>query len=400
VNDTLKSPAELTAELAAARAQIEALKHDRAHDGEDPLGATGGVYALVDGLTQSLYRTDLQGRVTFANARYCQVMGRTRAELLGKTAHDLFPEDLASKYQDDDRKVLETREPLEMVEEHRLPGGDMIYVQVIKTPVFDLQGRVVGMQAMFWDVTERKLYQEMLERLAAIVEASDDAIIGTTVEGIILSWNPGAERLYGYTTQEAIGKRIDLVIPNELRDEMTAVKERMEAGERISHFETVRRRKDGKKVDVALSLAPIHGPKGAISGVSCIARDISDRRRAEYAVDQLAAIVQSSFDAIIGHTLEGEITTWNPAAERLYGYKAEEVLGKSITMLSPAERQDELFLLVGRVAREEQIRNFPTVHVAKDGRKIEISLSVSPIIDAELDRVTGISIIAHAVGGN
>lgn len=144
-------------------------------------------------------------------------------------------------------------------------------------------------------------------------------------------------------------------------------------------------------------MAPIHGAKGAISGVSCIARGISDRRKAEYAIDHLAAIVQSSFDAIISHTLEGEITTWNPAAERLYGYKAEEMLGRSITVLSPAERQDELFLLVGRVAREEQIRNFPTVHVARDGRRIEISLSVSPIIDAELDRVTAISIVAHRV---
>jgi len=363
---------------------------------QDALRENEAIYhSLVDGLTQNLFRKDLEGRVTFANATYCATMGRSLQDLIGKTDFDLFPADLAAKYVADDKKVIETRKSLEVIEEHQRPTGETLHVQVIKTAVCDSHGRVIGTQGMFWDVTEKILYQQTLERLAAIVESSEDAIIGTTLDGIVLSWNPGAERLYGYNMNEAIGKRIDMVVPREVRDEVLAIEERMRAGERISNLETSRINKEGKRINVSLSVAPIKNVEGQIVGICGIARDISARQQAEHAIDQLAAIVRSSSDAIMGHTLEGTITTWNPAAEKLYGYSVDEMLGKSITLLSPEDRQDELFLLVGRVAREELIHEFQTVHVAKGGKRLEVSLSVSPIIDAELDRVTGISIISH-----
>jgi PAS domain S-box-containing protein len=363
---------------------------------EDAVADSEQLYhSLVDSLAQNVFRKDLWGRVTFANSTYCQTLGRSLRDLLGQTDFDLFPKELAEKYVADDRKVIETRQPLDLIEEHRKPTGELIYVQVVKTPIVDSAGRVVGTQGMFWDVTEKKLYEETLERLAAIVESSEDAIIGASIDGTILSWNPGAERLYGYAAGEIIGKPIEALVPPRLRDEVQAIKERMAADDRISNLETLRVTKDGREIKVSVSVAPIKNGGGRIVGISGITRDISARSQAEQAIDELAAIMRSSPDAIIGHTLEGTVTTWNPAAEKLYGYSGDEMLGKSITMLSPPEKQDELFTLVGRVAREERIDAFPTVHVARDGRRLDVTLTVSPVVDTELDRVTGISIIAR-----
>ena len=352
-------------------------------------------HSLVDNLIQNIFRKDLTGHLTFVNQQYCKELGKTSDELIGKTDFDLFPEELAEKYVIDDQRVIETGKTLELVEKHLLPDGQVQFVQVVKTPVFDAQHHIIGTQGIFWDVTEKKRYEQTLERLAAIVESSDDGIIGTTVDGVIESWNSGAERLYGYTASEVIGKDIKKTVPLELRYEVDSIKSQLQAGERISNLETVRVTKEGRRIDVSLSVAPIRDSSGKVVGVSGIARDISERKQTEQALSQLAAIVSSTHDAIIGHTLEGKITTWNTAAEKLYGYSAQDVLNQSITRLSPPDRQDELFRLVGRIAREERIENYRTQHVTRAGQPLDVTLTVSPILDHDQDRVLGISIIAR-----
>src|SRR2546430_6839588 len=125
------------------------------------------------------------------------------------------------------------------------------------------------------------LFRSERARLAAIVESSDDAIIGKTLDGIITNWNPGAERLYGYSAAEALGRPLDIIIPPDHADELPAILEQLRRGEHIKHFETVRVRKDGRRLDVSLSISPLKDASGRIVGAATIARDITDRKRAE-----------------------------------------------------------------------------------------------------------------------
>jgi PAS domain S-box-containing protein len=122
---------------------------------------------------------------------------------------------------------------------------------------------------------------ETAQRLAAIVESSDDAILAKDLNGTIISWNSGAERLFGYTAHEAIGRPVTMLIPDDRADEEPSILARIRSGERIDHYETVRRRKDGRLVEISLSVSPIRGRGGEIVGASKIARDITERRRAE-----------------------------------------------------------------------------------------------------------------------
>jgi PAS domain S-box-containing protein len=137
-------------------------------------------------------------------------------------------------------------------------------------------------------------------RLAAIVEASDDAIIGKLLDGTVTSWNAGAQKLYGYTAAEMVGTNISRLVPADLPDELPDILRRVGRGERVAHFMTRRTRKDGSSVDVSITVSPISDSRGALLGATTVARDITDRERAVQAAARLGAIVDSSDDAIIG----------------------------------------------------------------------------------------------------
>jgi len=223
---------------------------------------------------------------------------------------------------------------------------------------------------------------EVAARLAAIVDSSDDAIISKTGEGIITSWNRGAERMFGYTAKEAIGQPITLIIPPERVDEETAVLGTIRAGRRVDHFDTMRVAKSGETVRVSLTISPIRDAAGRIIGAFKIARDLSRQRQGEIAQARLAAIVDSSDDAIVSKTLEGIITSWNAAAERMFGWSAEEAVGQHITLIIPAEYHEEETHVLARLARGERINHFETIRQRKDGTRLPVSLTVSPVRDA------------------
>jgi len=178
-------------------------------------------------------------------------------------------------------------------------------------------------------------------RLASIVASADDAIISKDLSGIIASWNRAAETIFGYTEAEAIGRSIRLIVPPELYEEEEDILRRVRSGEGVTHFETVRIRKDGQRIDVSLTVSPIVTADGRIVGASKIARDITERRRLERDARHFAAIVESSDDAIVSKDLNGTILSWNRAAERLFGYTAPEMVGQSIRRVIPADRQQE-----------------------------------------------------------
>jgi len=234
-------------------------------------------------------------------------------------------------------------------------------------------------------------------RLAAIVDSSDDIIVSKTVDGTITSWNRTAERVFGWTAAEAVGRHITLIIPQDRWAEEDDVLARIRRGERVDHFETVRVTKDGRLIDVSITVSPIRNASGQIVGASKIARDIGERQRSEVAQARLAAIIDSSDDVIVGKTLEGIITSWNPAAERVFGWTAAEAVGRHITLIIPEDRRAEEDDVLARIRRGERVDHFETVRVTKDRRLIDVSITVSPIRDAS-GRIVGASKIARDIG--
>jgi PAS domain S-box-containing protein len=232
--------------------------------------------------------------------------------------------------------------------------------------------------------------------LVAIVESSDDAIVSKSLDGVVMSWNPGAERIFGWTASEAIGRHITFIIPRERYPEETEILARLARGEKIDHFETVRVRKDGRLIDVSLTVSPVRSGDGRIIGASKIARDITAQRQEEIDRARLAAIVDSTDDAIVGKTLGGIITSWNPAAERMFGWTAAEAVGCHISLIIPDDRRPEEEQVLARIRRGEPVEHFDTIRVTKDGRFLDVSLTVSPIRDAR-GRIIGASKVARDI---
>jgi two-component system sensor histidine kinase VicK len=230
---------------------------------------------------------------------------------------------------------------------------------------------------------------------AMLVESSDDAIIGTTPQGVITTWNLAAEGLYGYRGEAMVSKNIAFLLPPDRLEELGAVLGRVATGGGAQHYETKRVHKDGSLIDVSMTVSPILNPAGAIVGTSTIQRNITERKRTDTVTAEMAAIVDSSNDAIVGKTLEGVITTWNRGAEHVYGYTAAEMVGKSVSLLVPPGRPDEVREIIDRmVVNDARTEHFETQRVCKDGRVIDVSLTVSPIRDSE-GTIVGASSVAR-----
>ena len=235
-----------------------------------------------------------------------------------------------------------------------------------------------------------------VRHLARVVESSDDAIVSKDLNGVITSWNRAAERMFGYTAAEAIGQSIRMIIPADRQGEEDMVLGRIRAGEAVTNYETIRQRKDGTQLPISLTVSPIVDDAGRVIGASKIARDISERTAAVVATRRLAAVVESSDDAIITKDLSSVITSWNSAAEKMFGYSAAEAIGRSVRMLIPAEMQDEEDVVLAKIRAGEKIDHYETVRQRKDGSRVLISLTVSPLRD-EKGTIVGASKVARDV---
>jgi PAS domain S-box-containing protein len=233
-------------------------------------------------------------------------------------------------------------------------------------------------------------------RLQAIVASAADAIIGKDIRGVVQSWNPGAERLYGYTADEMTGREMTVLLPPDRQNEERFILERIARGERVDHFDTVRQRKDGRLVNVSIAISPIISKDGTILGASHVARDITAGSELELARARLAAIVESSDDAIISKDLNGVVQTWNKGAERLYGYIAVEMIGRPMSLLLPPDRPDEEAGILNRLSMGDRVDHFETVRKRKDGSQVDVSVTISPVYDKD-GRVMGASHVARDI---
>ncbi len=253
---------------------------------EEALGAANSYNrSLIEASLDPLVTIGPDGKITDVNAATETATGRSRADLVGTDISDYFtePEKAKAGYLQVFREGTVRDYPLEL----RHVNGTVTPVLYNASVYRDENNGVAGVFAAARDITHLKRAEEKLSHLAAIVESSDDAIIGKTLDERILSWNRGAERIYGYTAEESVGKSVSMVVPPDLQGELTGIMERVKRGERVEHFETTRRRKDGKTIHVALTVSPIRDGNGKIIAASTIARDITGRKRAEEEIQKL-----------------------------------------------------------------------------------------------------------------
>jgi PAS domain S-box-containing protein len=236
--------------------------------------------AILDNSATVIFLKDLAGRYLLVNRRYEEVFRIAQTDVLGRTDYDLFPAEVADQFQANDRAALAAGLPITFEESAQQDDGIHSYIS-IKFPLHGPDGAVTGVCGIASDITERKLLDTAGLHLAAIVESSTDAIISKNLNGIITSWNTGAERIFGYTAAEVIGQPVSILAAPDRLDEMPDILSKIKQGLRVEHFETRRRRKDGQIIDVALTVSPVRDAEGRIAGASKIARDISDRKRAE-----------------------------------------------------------------------------------------------------------------------
>jgi PAS domain S-box-containing protein len=356
--------------------------------------------------------TDAEGRVTFMNGVAESLTGWMQSEAAGRPLAEVF------------QIVNEgSREPganpaLRALREGTVVGlanhtiliardGTERFIDDSAAPIRDDLGAAVGAVLVFRDVTERRKAEEAQARLATIVDSSQDAIISKTLDGVIRSWNAGAERLFDYTAHEAIGQPITLIIPPDRRDEEYEILARISLGERIEHFETVRVSKQGRLIDISLTVSPIRDRDGRIIGASKIARDITDRKRVDKALEE-ANQRKDQFIALLAHELRNPLAPLRNGLQviRLAGTDASAVaqardmmdrqLGHMVRLIDDLldisrVSQNKMELRRSRVLLKDVISSAvetarPAIEEA--GHEFTISLPPEPVyLDADLTRL-------------
>ena len=286
-NELERRVQERTAELAEANQWLQREVEERKAVEADLRESEEKYKTLVETSPDAVILADLTGHATFVSSRFLEIYGaETADEVMGKTAWDnIAPED-HEKGRVYFRKTLEDGITRGVEYTFIRKDGTRIPVELSAALVKDASGKPMAIISVLRNITERKRAEEQLARLAGIVESSQDGIIGGTLDGVVIAWNAGAERLYGYTAEEAIGQQIRFLVSPDRPDETVELRARIARGEVLEPYETVRRRKDGTLIDVSMTLSPIRNGGGRIVGVSSIARDITERRRAEEALQR------------------------------------------------------------------------------------------------------------------
>jgi PAS domain S-box-containing protein len=251
------------------------------------------------------------------------------------------------------------------------PDGSRVTVSMHVDPIRDKDGTIAGVVNFFYDFRERKQAEQTTRLLAAIVDSSDDAIISKNLDGTIITWNKGAERIFGYSPEEAIGHQITMLIPPDRLDEEVAIIERLKRGERVEHYETVRLRKGGIPVHLSLTISPVKDAYGRINGASKIARDITERKQVEQALAERAALLDLSNDAILVRDGDDRITYWNNGASELYGFSRDEAIGRVSHELLQTEFPESLEQITEKLHRDCRWSG-ELIHKRKDGNQIMV----------------------------
>ncbi len=356
-----------------------------------------GLVAAVEQAADGIVVTDTNGKIQYVNPGFTAMTGYTSEEVVGRNPRILKSGRHYPAFYKDLWNTIRSGRVWHGEVINRRKDGTLYNEEMQIAPVKDSIGKIVSYIAIKQDVTVRRAAEEAQGFLAAIVENSQDAISAYTRAGIILTWNRGAEAALGYSAAEAIGKNVSMLVPPERLALLAHFTGRVLQGNAVSQYEGLLLHKDGRRVHVSVTGCPIGNSAGEVTAVSIILRDISERKQAEETQAFLASIIESSDDAIIGASLDGAIISWNRGAEELFGYSRAEIMGKDASVLAPPDHPDEMRQVLGTVRKGCAVTPYETVRLGKDGRRINVSLSVSPIRN-RAGEVVGISAIAHDIG--
>lgn len=358
-------------------------------------------FQIFDLLPTAIYVCNMEGYVVYFNKAAAEVWGSSPALNVDKWGY-------VKEIRNLDNRILDFEEgPMALAVKKQIESKnfELIFIRkddkqlhvISNTKVVkNKKGEQIGALNMLVDITQQVANENTYGRLKAIADTCTDAIVSVDLQGIVTSWNNAAHVLSGVSEEEAVGKNVAFFIPEGSMEEYRDVQSRILAGEKVVRLESLRNHKNGKEVQVALSVSPILDRGGNLIGISSIARDMTDIQLAMHKESILAAIVDGSDDTILSKTLEGIITSWNPAAERMFGYKEKEVVGKHISILIPFDRLNEEEHIINAIKTGNRIEHFETIRITKSGKELPISLTISPIFNKSGD-IIGASKIARDI---
>ena len=275
------------------------------------------------------------GRWLRVNQKLCEITGYTAEELSKLTYQEItHPDDLDADEQQAAKVASGELDHYVLEKRYIRKDGSPVDASITVSGLRDPQGKLKYFISVVEDIRARKLTEEVPYRLASIVESSDDAIISKDLNGTITSWNGAAERIFQYTANEALGQHITLIIPPELREEETQIIKRLRNGERIEHFETIRVRKDGQRLNISLTVSPVRDSHGRIVGASKIARDVTDRKRIESELREKEGVLRAAFTQTYSFlailSTDGTVLEANRAALEGTGFQRSEAIGHKV----------------------------------------------------------------------
>ncbi len=391
---------ELAAKLETTNTELEAtseeLRAALAVSEELKIQSEERFARFMENLPGLAWIKDLEGRYVYANEAAERAFRTPRATLYGKNDTDLFPPETAKQFQENDQGALARGEGLQVIETLEHEDGTHHSI-VSKFPIRDTDGKAVMVGGVAIDITEQRNAENALRRsekeLSDFFENASVGLHWVGADGTILRANQAELNMLGYRREEYVGRSI-----TEFHADQTVIHDilaRLSRGETLQDYPARVRCKDGSIRDVLIDSNALF-EDGKFIHSRCFTRDVSDLKRAQQAQALLAAIVESSDDAIVGKSMEGIIQSWNASAERVFGYPAEEAVGRPITLIIPPDRLSEEEEIMRRLHAGQPIDHFESVRLRKDGRLVPVSLTISPIKD-ESGRVIGASKIARDI---
>jgi PAS domain S-box-containing protein len=355
--------------------------------------------ALLEAAPDAIIVVNQSAVIVLVNVQAESLFGYSRDELIGQPAQILVSENYRTQHSHQHSRFLAAPPERPAMAGLELFGlrkdGTEFPIEIRLSPLDTKDGVLVS--SAIRDISDRRRTEEDLRSLASIVACSDDAIVGKTMEGIITSWNAAAERIYGYSASEAIGQPVTMLVPLDRSDEVPRLLERLKRGETVDHFETVRVRKDGKQVQIEVTVSPIRDALEIIVGASTIARDISVRKAAEKHLIQMEAryrgLLEAAPDAVVVVNQNGQIVLLNFLAEKHFGYQRDELLGQNVKNIIPKGFAERL-ATYGIATPGDPILPQRGAGIELDGRRKDGSDFPIEIMLSPLDTADGILVTA------
>jgi PAS domain S-box-containing protein len=356
--------------------------------------------SLVETSPDAVTMTDLEGRVIYVSPQTLELHGFKNAEeLVGRSALDIIAPEDREKAMINLQRTLKEGVVIRLEYAFLKKDGTRFIGSLNAALIKDAHGKPKAFIATTRDITERKRVEAALlqseKKYRTLIENLNEGIWVIDKDAITTFVNSCMAKMLGYTENEMLGKHLFAFMDQRGVEIAKRLLERRKHGVAEEHeFEFLR--KDGTRIYTTLETSQLLDDKGNYAGALAAVINITERKKAEERLSQLAAIVESSYDAIIGKTLDGTIVSWNKGAEITYGYKKEEVIGKCVSILAPDDMPDEISSILERIKQGKSIEHYETVRKRKDGAIINISLTVSPIRD-EWGNIIGASAIAHDI---